>query len=293
MTARDVLRWIGLLTILEGLAFLVGGRQTARVFEKIVPRWYRPWIRPLTRVSPTVVRAIGAIEAIFGLQILAMAPPAPKPLQRLASAALEPASALWQATIAGQAERRFAEILSQYVPPGARVLDLGCDDGDNLARLLDADLPFGSYLGLDQSPDVLARARARFDGIPKVDFLRNDLLNEQLPPGEFDLILSTWALDRIDDPFALVVRALRQLRQGGHALLLFASPPRNRWASSIDRLARMVGRQLHPASIYHGLPAFAAEQEFADGLISLVILENPAPAPATVSAAPPERSAEF
>jgi len=293
MTTRDIFRWIGILTIVHGVALVVGGRQTVRIIAMLAPRWYRPWIRPLARATPTVVRIIGAIEAAFGLQILAMTPPTPKPFRWLAAAALAPLGALWRATAARQAEHSLVEILSQYVPPGARVLDLGCGSGDNLARLLEADLPFGSYLGLDQSPEILARARARFAGVPKVDFLQNDLLNEQLPTGEFDLILSTWALDRIEDPFAVVVRALRQLRRGGHALLLFASPPRNRWASLANRLARLAGRQLHPASIYLGLPEFVAVQEFADGLISLVILENPAPTPATVSTAPPERGAEF
>ncbi len=291
MTARDIFRWVGILTIAHGVALVVGGRQTVRIIAMLVPRWYRPWIQPIARATPAVVRIIGAVEAILGLQILAMAPPAPRPFRWLAAAALAPLGTLWRATVANQAERAFSDVLRQYVPPGARVLDLGCGSGDNLARLLEADLPFGSYLGLDQSPDALARARARFGDLARVDFLRNDLLNEQLPAGEFDLILSTWALDRIEDPFALVVRALRQLRQGGHALFLFASPPRGRWASLADRLARLAGRQLHPGSIYYGLPEFAAEQEFADGLISLVILEHPAPAPAPVSAAPPERSA--
>jgi SAM-dependent methyltransferase len=289
MTSRDLLRWISMLTILAGMALVVGGRQTVRTIEHLTPRWYRFWLRPLGRVSPTIIRALGAIESLFGIWLLAMVPPAPKGFQELASAALEPAYALWQKTVAHQAETDFDELLHQYVPPGARILDLGCGEGNNLARLLRFGLPFGSYLGLDTSAETLARARARFSGIPKVDFMRNDLLNQQLPPGEFDLIVSSWALDRIEDPFALIVRAMRQLRQDGHAMLLFASPPRDWRAGLAQFLARLAGRQLRPASIYHGLPSFAAEQEFANGLVSLVILENPAPAPVPISAAPPER----
>lgn len=292
MTFRDVFRLVGVLTVLEGLALAVGGRRTVRIIEKIAPGWYRLWLRPLTRVSPIVVRAIGAFEAVFGLRLLAMTPPAPRFLRQLAATAQEPAIALWQATAAHLADQDFDDLLRQYVPPGARVLDLGCGEGDNLARLLGFGLPFGSYVGVDSSPEALARARARFDGIPKVDFFRNDLLNDQLPAGEFDLILSTWALDRVVDPFALVVRAIRQLRHGGHVMLLFASPPRGWRAGLACLVARLAGRRLHPASIYHGLPSFTAEQEFADGLVSLVILENPSPVPAPVGVSPPERTVE-
>ncbi|HVC35793.1 MAG TPA: class I SAM-dependent methyltransferase [Chloroflexota bacterium] len=290
MTARDVFRAIGTLTIAEGLALAIGGRAAVRLAERVVPDWYRLWLRPLGRASPPIVRALGLLETTFGLWLLAMMPPAPRALRDLAVVALEPLAALWQATFARLADQDFDDLLRQYVPPGARVLDLGSGVGDNLARLLSLDLPFGSYLGVDPSPEALARARARFDGVPKIEFVRNDLLNEPLPLGEFDLILSTWALDRIEDPFALIVRAMRQLRHGGHALLLFASVPRD-WRAGLARfVAPLVGRQLRPASIYHGLPSFTAEEEFGDGLVSLVILENPAPLPLPISVSPPEQT---
>jgi len=287
MTARDVLRWIGVLTVLEGLAFAIGGRGTARFLARVAPGWYRLWLKPLDSISPLAIRAIGAFQVALGLRILAMVPPAPTIVRLVASVALAPTNALWQAAVARPAEYVFDDLLRQFVPPGARVLDLGCGEGDNLARLLQAGLPFGSYLGLDTSPAVLARARARFTGFPKVDFVRNDLLNEPLPSGEFDLIVSTWALDRIEDPFALIVRALRQLRQGGRAILLFASPPRDGRGGFPRLVASLTGRHLYPASIYYGLPSFAVEEEFSNGLVSLVILESPTTVSAPISTAPP------
>ncbi len=290
MTSRDVLRWLSLLTVLEGLAVTIGSRRTIRLIQNVTPTWYRLWLQPLANLSPSALRAIGVVEALLGLRVLAMAPPAPRILRDIASTALEPARGVWQATVGRPADRAFDHLLRQYVPPGARILDLGCGAGDNLARILDAGLPFGSYVGVDCLPDALAHARARFDGIPKVDFLSNDLLNDQLPTGEFDLILSAWSLDRAPDPFALVVRAMRQLRQGGHAMLLFASAPSDRRARLASSVAHMLGRQLHPARIYAGLPSFSAAQEFAGGLASLVILENPAPATAPVAALPPEET---
>lgn len=288
LTSRDALRWIGVLTILEGMALVLGGRDAVCLGERLAPDWYRFWLRPLVRLSPSAVRLLGAFEAAFGLQLLAMTPPAPGITRAIARTVLEPVGAIWDVAVAARAESRFSELLRQFVPPGARILDLGCGEGDNLARLLDEDLPFGSYLGLDRSPAVLARARARFAGIPKIEFERNDLLNDQLPTGEFDLILSAWALDHLEDPFVLIVRALRQLRQGGHAMLLFVSPPRDWRAGPARLIARRTGHHLYPASIYHGLPGFTAEQEFSNGLISLVILQNPLPVPSPIAASPPE-----
>ncbi|MGH2460511.1 MAG: class I SAM-dependent methyltransferase [Chloroflexota bacterium] len=288
MTARDAFRAMSILMVLQGLALAVGGRRAIQGLEKVAPQWFQLWLSPLARQSPIVPRAIGLAEVILGLRLVAMAPPSPGLPRRLASIALEPVNALWQATVARQAERDFDQLLRQYVPPGARVLDLACGAGDNLARLLDADLPFGSYVGVDCSATLLAQARARFDGLPKIAFLLNDLLNDQLPPGEVDLILSTWSLDRVPDPFALIVRAMRQLRQDGHAMLLFASPPSSSPSAFASVIAKLLGRQLHPASLYDGLPTFTAAQTYAGGLASLVILENPPPVPAPVGASPPE-----
>lgn len=288
MTPRDSLRWIGYLTILEGLALVLGGRQALRFARRISPPWYRLWLRPLIQLPPFAVRVLGGLEVVLGLRIVAFVPPVQGFLGEIADSVLNPVLAGWNLAVAKSAEERYVELLRQYVPPGARVLDLGCGQGDNLARMLRFNLPFGSYVGLDMSETTIARARARFDGVEKVEFLQNDLLNEQIPTGEFDLILSIWALDRVPDPFGLIVRAVRQLRHGGHALLLFASPPRDRWVELACSVAKMLGRELHPASLYNGLPSFTASEEFAGGLVSLVLLENEALAVPPISASPPE-----
>ena len=283
MTARETLRLLGPLVMLEGLALAIGGRHTLRVAEKLGPRWYNAWLGPLAKLPSPVLRALGGLEFLFGLQVWAMAPPAPRLVEELASLTLQPAETLWRDTFAAPAERAFADVLRESVPPGARVLDLGCGDGDNLARLLRLDLPFASYLGLDPSAGRLARARARFADLPKVAFIRNDLYTEQLPTGEFDLILSTWALDLIYDPFELIVRAMRQLRHGGHAILLYASQPAEPPPVLVDWLGKLTGRRLRPTNLYEGLPAFVARDSFAGETASLVILENKEPLPTPIS----------
>ena len=58
------------------------------------------------------------------------------------------------------------EALIQTLPPGARVLDLGCGDGEPLSRCLAQG---GAELtGLDSSAVMVARYRARFPGVRAV-----------------------------------------------------------------------------------------------------------------------------
>lgn len=277
MTARDLLRWAGVLAVLEGGAFIIGGRGAMRLLERITPRWTAAWLRRFVDAPDRVTRFYGLALAVLGLRALATAPPLPMAIAGLASLTLTPARVLWGAAVARSAERAHSRMLNEFVPPGARVLDLGCGEGDNLARILREDLAFGSYVGLDPSPERLARARARFADLPKVDFLVNDLNQEQLPTGEFDLILCTWALGWIPDPTALVVRSVRQLRHGGRAVLMFASPG-NDWRGRLaGRIARLTGRSLRTPDRFDGLPSLTAAERYADGLISIVVLETPEP----------------
>jgi ubiquinone/menaquinone biosynthesis C-methylase UbiE len=295
MTAHHWLRLASALAILEGVALAVGGHRTLRITERLVPGWFTLWLRPLERAPQTVVRGLGLAEGLFGVWLLAMAPPTPRGVRAVADAVHDPGGTLARLTVARAAERAWRARVREAVVPGARVLDLGCGDGSNLAWLLASGLPIGSYLGLDPSPTALARARARFADCPQVSFVQNNLDNQQLPTGEFDLILSRWSLGRAPDPFAVIVRAVRQLRREGGGFLLFLSPPpdgRTGWLPFLVRsFAQISGRHLRPAAIYAGLPSLANRESFADGLISLVVLAaRPSVQP---SAVPPEIAARL
>jgi len=78
------------------------------------------------------------------------------------------------------------------VPPGARVLDAGCGDGQ-AARAL----PHAHYTGLDQSAPLLARAReftARHTPGSAAELIEFDLLAKDLPTrlprGPYDWVLA-------------------------------------------------------------------------------------------------------
>src|SRR5437899_1668493 len=63
--------------------------------------------------------------------------------------------------------QRLAEVYAFLIPPGSRILELGCGQGDLLAALRPS---YG--LGVDFSPEMLARAREKH---PSLRFLECDV----------------------------------------------------------------------------------------------------------------------
>ena len=95
------------------------------------------------------------------------------------------------------------------VRPGLRVIDLGCGTGELAARLADL-LPESDVLGIDSSPEMLARAAER---------ARPGLRFEQQPiedaGGAWDLVFSHAVIQWVEDHARLVPRLLSLAAPGG------------------------------------------------------------------------------
>ena len=89
-------------------------------------------------------------------------------------------------------------LLLELLPPGAsRVLDLGTGDG-RLIGLLRRARPGITAFGIDSSPLMLKRARARFAQDPLVEIVDHDLA-ERLPRlGELDAVVSSLAIHHLE-----------------------------------------------------------------------------------------------
>jgi SAM-dependent methyltransferase len=113
--------------------------------------------------------------------------------------------------------RHYQRILLRHAPPGAaRALDAGCGTGE-LARLL-ADR-CRHVTGLDLSPNMVAQARLRSEGIHNVEYAVGDVLTAPLPAGAFDVVASVAVLHHLPlEPVLVRVRDL--LRPGGLLLVL-------------------------------------------------------------------------
>jgi cyclopropane fatty-acyl-phospholipid synthase-like methyltransferase len=102
------------------------------------------------------------------------------------------------------------------IRPGMRVLDLGCGAGDVAfvaADLVGAD---GHVVGVDRSPQALARARLRAGqrGLAQVRFVEGDVY-DPAPGGPFDAIVGRLVLMYVPDPAAVLRRQATVLCPGG------------------------------------------------------------------------------
>jgi tRNA (cmo5U34)-methyltransferase len=111
-------------------------------------------------------------------------------------------------------ERMLVDVLG---PAPERILDLGCGDG-RLAALVLANRPsVRQVVAVDSSAPMLERARQRFDGDGRVTVLDADLRESISPFGDFDLIMSGFAIHHVDDSRkrTLYREVSAQLRPGG------------------------------------------------------------------------------
>jgi ubiquinone/menaquinone biosynthesis C-methylase UbiE len=96
--------------------------------------------------------------------------------------------------------RRLTEIYQFLIPPGQRVLELGCGEGD-----LIASLKASTGIGVDFSPERIARAR---NGHPELEFILQDVQELDLP-GTFDYIIISDLVNELWDVAAVFERIAR------------------------------------------------------------------------------------
>jgi len=112
--------------------------------------------------------------------------------------------------------------LLEFLPGGVRrVLDLGCGDGEVIARVIDAR-PGTEGVACDFSETMLEKARARFAGTNVTVIEHN--LDQPLPSewGDFDAVVSAFAIHHVvdDRKRALYGEVLDHLRPHGTFLNL-------------------------------------------------------------------------
>jgi S-adenosylmethionine-diacylgycerolhomoserine-N-methlytransferase len=158
--------------------------------------------------------------------------------------------------------RRAAAVECLALQEGGRALEVGCGTGSNLLRLRARVGATGIVHGLDLSPHMLARARAKLRqrGWDNVHLHEGDAGCFQLG-GAFDAVLYSYSLSMIPQWHASLAGAIRHLVPGGRIVIVdfgdlagcgMLRGPLRRWlrAHHVDterrygeELERLLGRQ--------------------------------------------------
>lgn len=105
--------------------------------------------------------------------------------------------------------------------PGERVLDLGSGAGFDCFLAARAVGPTGSVVGVDMTPDMLARARenARKAGLSNVEFRLGEIEHLPLPDASVDVVISNCVVNLSPDKPSVYREAFRVLRSGGRVAI--------------------------------------------------------------------------
>ncbi len=100
--------------------------------------------------------------------------------------------------------------------PGERVLDLGCGAGTDTLVAAQMVRPDGSVVGIDMTPQMLAKARASATEMgADVEFVESEAELLPFPDESFDVLISNGVIDLIPDKDAVFSEIFRVLRPGG------------------------------------------------------------------------------
>lgn len=172
---------------------------------------------------------------------------------------------IWNPFFAARAEKKFIELMCQYIEEGADILDVGVGTGLNIERVLNLGIDFNSYEGIDLSPEMLAAAREKFGHMGNVELHQGDIMHMELTK-EYDTIISTLVFSHLSKQDEVVKKLLSALKPGKVLLLLFfaakASP------NLLDRLALYIDRSIFKfnhvsADVIERFPSFEQERHFS------------------------------
>ena len=165
-------------------------------------------------------------------------------------------------------DRRWRELAAEVVLPGDRVLDACCGTGD---LALAARRRGGVVTGLDFSPAMLARARAK---APDVTWVQGDLLALPFADASFEAATVGFGVRNVAD-LPLALRELRRvLVPGGRVAVLEITTPRGLlrpfYRLWFDGVVPLLGRMLPGGGAYTYLPASVRRFPGPDGLSALL-----------------------
>ena len=123
--------------------------------------------------------------------------------------------------------RRF--LVARLPADGGHVLDVATGTGLVAEALLARGF---RVTGVDQSPEMLAQARGRFDG--RIELVEASAEDLPFADATFDHLTFTYLLRYVDDPAATLRELARVVRPGGTVAMLEFAIPRGVWRPAWD-----------------------------------------------------------
>jgi SAM-dependent methyltransferase len=174
------------------------------------------------------------------------------------------------------AEEALDRLIRERVGPATRILELAPGTGINVERLLRCAPAFASYLGIDSSEDMLARARQKARGDSRIDLRVGDATDLRGVEGSFDFIVCTWLLSHLDAPAETVRNALSKLSPGGTAAFVFFTPPDR---AMLRRVLACLGGPLRyrfvDTAAIRTFPKLERTETCAAGMATLALFQAP------------------
>ena len=101
--------------------------------------------------------------------------------------------------------------------PGETVVDLGCGAGVDVIIAARAVGPEGRVIGIDMTPEMLAKARSNADraGVDNVEFREGLIERLPLEKESVDVVISNGVLNLMLDKYTAYRQIFRALRPGG------------------------------------------------------------------------------
>jgi ubiquinone/menaquinone biosynthesis C-methylase UbiE len=168
------------------------------------------------------------------------------------------------------ARLRTAAVQRLRLQPGDTVLDFGCGTGLSFALLVGAVGAEGRVVGVDISPDMLTRARARVEAHSWLSVTLVEANAEAAPVAaeSADAVLCLYTHDIITSPLA-VRTAVGALRSGGRFV-----------AAGVKRAGGFRGLLLDPITLAYSLPAITRTESLdrpwaeLERLLGALVLEE-------------------
>ena len=146
---------------------------------------------------------------------------------------------IWDQHIAVGAMARCNQLLAHHITPGVVVLDAGAGTGERTQAILGFGQP-QTVVALDASAGMLRVASSK-NSDPRVQFLRGDVRHVPFADNTFDVVVCTWVIEILDDPWAAVQEFVRVIKPDGIVIYAFCSLPEGPIGTVLQHVIARVG----------------------------------------------------